>query len=106
MLKPDFWRWSAARAEIDQRAREARLGLERLESLLELRVLPTRSGPRQVLHRRGLRFFRGGCVQTRSTKAAPPGPQRHQVRHIPTETCVTVTRLSDIGGTPRPRRPA
>ena len=105
MVKPEFWWWGAARAEIDQRAREARLQLEHLERLLILRVLPT-SRPKRVFHRRGLRFFRGGCVQTRSTKVAPPGPRHGQARPIQTETCVAVKRLTALGGVPRPRSPA
>ena len=82
MVKPDFWWWGAARAEIDQRAREARLRLEHLERLLILRVLPT-SRPRRGFDRRGLRFFRGRCVQSRSVKMAPPGPRYGQPRPIP-----------------------
>jgi hypothetical protein len=55
MLRPDLWCWSAARLEIDHRAREARLRLERLERLLMLHVLPTPSWPKRVLQRRRLR---------------------------------------------------
>jgi len=106
MLRPNHGWWSAARAEIDDRAREARLRLEHLERLLISRVLPTQSGPRQVLHRRGLRFFRGGCAQTRSTKMAPPGPRYGQARPLPTEICVALNRLTTIGGATRPRSPA
>ena len=92
MLKPDLWWWNAARVEIDHRAREARLRLEHLERLLIMRVLPT-SRPRRVLPRRGLRFFRGGCVQGRSTRVAPPGPRCGHARHIPTEVCIAVGYL-------------
>jgi hypothetical protein len=105
MLRPDLWWRSAARVEIDHRAREARLRLEHLERLLILRLLPT-SWPRRVFDRRGLRFFRGGCVQRRSTKMAPAGPRYGQARPIPTEICVAVNRLTAIGGTARPRSPA
>ena len=105
MLRSDLWWWSAARVEIDHRAREARLRLEHLEMLLLSRVLPT-SRPRRVLDRRGLRFFRGGCVQSRSTKMAPPGPRYGQPRPIPTDVCIAVNRLTGIGSTARPRSPA
>ena len=105
MLRPDLWWWNAARVEIDHRAREARLRLEHLERLLILRVLPV-SRPRRVFDRRGLRFFRGGCVQSRSTKVAPPGPRYGQARPIPTEICVAVNKLTAIGGMARPRSPA
>ena len=104
MVKPEFWWWGAARAEIDQRARDARLRLEQLERPLKLRVLPT-SRPRQVFDRRGLRFFRGGCVQNRSTKMAPPGPRYGQAGPIPTKICIAVKRLTAIGGPARPRSP-
>jgi hypothetical protein len=105
MLRPDLWCWNAARVEIDHRAREARLRLERLERLLIQRVLPT-SQPRRALDRRGLRFFRAGCVRGQSTKVVPPGPRYGHPRHIPTEICVAVTRLTPIGGAARPRSPA
>jgi hypothetical protein len=88
MLRPDLWSWSAARVEIDHRAREARLRLEHLERLLISRVLPTRSWPRRVLKRRGPRFFREGCVESRSTRVAPPGSCYGHARHIQTEVCI------------------
>ena len=91
MLKPEHLWWSAARVEIDQRARDARLRLEHLERLLILRVLPT-SRPKRVFHRRGLRFFRGGCVQTRSTRVLPPGLWRRQTCPIPIEVCIAARR--------------
>jgi len=105
MLGPDLWQRSATRVEIDQRAREARLRLEHLERQLILRVLPT-SRPRRVLYRRGLLFFRGGCVRGRSTKVAPAGPRRGHTRHIPTEICVAVNRLAAIDGMAHPRSPS
>ena len=91
MFGPDHGWWSAARVEIDHRAREARLRLEQLERLLISRVLPTRSQPKRMLDRRGLRFFRGGCVQTRSTKLAP-GRRRRQTCPIPIEVCIAARR--------------
>ena len=105
MLRPDLWSWSAARVEIDHRAREARLRLEQIERLLILRVSPT-SRPRRALDRRGLRFFRAGCVRGQSTKVAPPGPRYGQPRPTPTDTCIAVNRLTAIGVAPRPRSPA
>ena len=93
MLSPDLWWSNAARVEIDHRARDARFRLEHLEGLLATRAL----------HRRGLRFFRGGCVQNRSTKMAPPGPRYGQAGPIPTEICIAVKRLTAIAGPARPR---
>ena len=103
MLRPDLPWWSAARVEIDHRAREARLRLERLERLLMLRVVPTRSWPRRVLDRRGPRFFSEGYGQSRSTKVAPPDPQRRHARHFPTEICIAASGVPEavkaaIGG--------
>ena len=96
MWRPDLWSWSAARAEIDHRARETRLRLEQIERLLISRVLPERAQPRPMPQRRGLRFFREGCVQTRSTRVAPLGPRRRQTRPIPIEVCIAARRtLSD-----------
>jgi len=91
MWRPDFWSWSAARVEIDYRAREARLRLEQIERLLISRVLAERAQPRSMPQRRGLRFFRGGCVQTRSTKLAP-GRRRRQTCPIPIEVCIAARR--------------
>ena len=91
MLRPDLRWWSTARVEIDQRAREARLRLEHLERLLIWRVLPTRSWPRRMLDRRAPRFFRGGCVENRSTQVAPPGPRRGQACPIPTEVRIAAS---------------
>ena len=92
MLKPDFWRErSAARAEIDQRAREARLQLEHLERLLKLRRLSVRSLRGVLDYGRGLRFFRGGRAQGRSAKITPIGMRRRpQSRDIPTDACIAV----------------
>jgi hypothetical protein len=105
MLRPDFLSRSKARAEIDHRAREARLWLEHLERLWVVRVQPT-SRPKRVFDRRGLRFFSGGCVKNRSTKMAPPSPCSGQTRPLPTEICVAVNRLTATGGISRPRSPA
>jgi hypothetical protein len=92
MLKPEHWWWNAARVEIDQRARDARLRLEQIERLLISGVLPTRPLPRPMPRRRGLRFFRGGCVQTRSTRVLPPGLWRRQTCPIPIEVCIAARR--------------
>ena len=88
MLKPDFWLRSEARAEIDHRAREARLRLEHLERLLVSRVAPTRSARKQVPDGRGPRFFRGGRVRGRSTRIPATRMWRPLSRDIPTDICV------------------
>ena len=88
MLKPDFWLRGEARAEIDQRAREARLRLEHLERLLKLHNLPLRSWRRLLDYGRAPRFFRGGRVRGRSTKIPATRMWRPQSRDIPTDICV------------------
>jgi hypothetical protein len=93
MSRIDFWRWSASRVEIDQRAREARLRLEYLERLLMLRLLPAQSWLGRIHFGRGPRFFRGGCVQSRSTKIAPTGARCGHACHIPTEVCIAAECL-------------
>jgi len=99
MVKPEFWWWGAARAEIDQRARDARLRLEQLERPLKLRVLPT-SRPRQVFDRRGLRFLSARRVQSRSTKVAPTAPRCDHAGRIPTEvgSRSTIARATHVSG--------
>ena len=107
MFKPDSWWWSAARAEIDQRARDARLRLEQLERLLKLPApRPAQSAPRRMLDQRVLRFFRGGCVQAGSTRATPAGPRYAQALPFPTDICDAVSRFTAAGGFARPRSPA
>src|SRR5215472_13042779 len=88
MVKPDLWRRSEARAEIDQRAREARLRLEHLERLLKLRVLPLRSWRRLLDYGRAPRFFRGGRVGGRSTRIPATRMWRPRFRDISTDLCV------------------
>jgi hypothetical protein len=44
-----FWSPSAPKVEVDQRSRETRLRVERVERLLVPRVRPTRSWLRQVI---------------------------------------------------------
>jgi len=93
MSRPDLWWRIAARVEIDQRAREARLRFEQLERRLILRLPPT-SRPKRVVHRRGLAFFRGGCVPAQSTKVAQHG----QARPFPTEVCIAARGVTPFRG--------
>ena len=103
MLKTEHWWWNAARVEIDQRARDARLQLEHLERLLISRVLPMPSWPKWLHDRRGLRFFRAGCRRTRWSRVAPRGLRRPHTRHIPIEACIAacgapVAVRTSVGG--------
>jgi hypothetical protein len=81
MPRSDLWRWSATRVEIDHRARDARLGLERLERFLMLRVLPARSWL-------GRGFFGGGRDQGRTAKISSPREKSRPSCETPTEVRV------------------
>ena len=96
MSRIDLWRRSAARVEIDHRAREARLRLEHLERLLIMRALPTRPWVRRVLYRRGLGFFDGGRVLGRSSEIDPAGTRRGEGRSPTTEWALSAKAA--IGG--------
>ena len=103
MLRPDLSWWSAARVEIDHRAREARLQLEHIERLLISRVLPTPSWPSSLRDRWGLGFFRAGCRRTRWSRVALRSLRRLQPRHIPIEACIAACRApvavrASVGG--------
>ena len=89
MPRSDLWRWSATRVESDHRAREARLGLERLEQFLMLRVLPTRAWL-------GRDFFGGGRDQGRTAKIPSPRERRRPSREIPTEVRVAASSAQRV----------
>ena len=91
MLKPDFWLWSGARAEIDQRAREARLQLEQLERLLKSRMRRARSLRGEISYGRGLRFFFGGRERGRSARIPTTDMWRPQSYDIPSEACIAAS---------------
>lgn len=107
MSRTDFWRWSATRVEIDHRAREARLRLDRLERLLMLRLLPTRPWLIRLPYMRGSRSVDGGRLQSRSDSIDQSGTQLRRPRRFPADICCTaVSGLAAFDGMPRPRSPA
>jgi hypothetical protein len=106
MSRTDFWRWSATRIEIDHRAREARLRLDRLERLLMLRLTSTRPWPKGLSHPRGLRSFSGEGIQSRPERVDPTGAWRRHSRQLLTEICAAMNRLTVIDGMARPHSTA
>lgn len=83
MPSSNFWSRSLSRAELDQRAREARLRLERLERLLISRTAAKRAQLRRLLfllgsggYRRGPQKSRvGRPLSDRRPSRMPPIPQ-------------------------------
>jgi hypothetical protein len=71
MPRTDIWAPSPARVELDQRSREARLQLERVERLLVVRPLQRWSLLRRLLRVLGSRIYAGEQVKGRSAKATP-----------------------------------
>jgi hypothetical protein len=106
MSRTDLGRWSAARVEIDHRAREARRQLEHLERVLLMRALPTQPWMKWLLYRRGVHLFNGERVPSRSNETDPAGAERRELRHILNEifgatTERAVSAKAAIGGMAR-----
>jgi hypothetical protein len=80
MPRNDLLEQSAPRAELDQRSREARLRLERVEQLLAVRSLPRPSLLRRVLRRLGPRIYMGRQIEGRSASPAATGGRAHRGR--------------------------
>jgi hypothetical protein len=82
MPRSDLLQSSAQRVELDQRSREARLGLQRVE-----RLLVPRSVPRQSLLRRALRWLgqanMADQVAGRSVEAASAKKRASHGRQMP-----------------------
>jgi len=86
MPRIDLWWPSATRVEVDQRSRETRLRLERLERLLALRILPAQSWLRRPLCLLGLRIFGfGGRTEVRSPDTTRTGPTSRPRPMMPAE---------------------
>jgi hypothetical protein len=82
MPRNDLLEQSAPRAELDQRSREARLRLERVEQLLAVRSLPRPSLLRRVLRRLGPRIYRGQQIGDRSAGPAGTGGRARRARRM------------------------
>jgi hypothetical protein len=88
---------SAARVELDQRSREARLRLERIERLLAARLLPKQSLLRRVLYYLRSRIYAGEQVGGGSTRATLTGRRPRQGRKMPDETGLATDRWCAAG---------
>jgi hypothetical protein len=82
MPRNELLEQSAPRAELDQRSREARLRLERVEQLLAVRSLPRPSLLRRVLRRLGPRIYRGQQIGDRSAGPAGTGGRARRERRM------------------------
>ena len=83
MLRANLWNNSVSRVELDQRARDARLRLERIERLLVLRAAVTNSWLRRVLWL--FSFGRSGeGSRARRTRGTPSNqrPRLPQIQEV------------------------
>jgi hypothetical protein len=91
MLRANLWNKSVSRVELDQRARDARLRLERIERLLVLRAAVTDSRLRRVLWL--FSFGRSGegsrARRTRGT-LSNQRPRLPQIQEVWLEVCACV----------------
>jgi hypothetical protein len=86
MPRNDLLEQSAPRAELDQRSREARLRLERVERLLLARPLPKSSLLRRALRCLGSKIYGGQQIEGRSTHTTVTGKRARQGRGMRGET--------------------
>jgi hypothetical protein len=80
MLKSELWNKSVPRVELDQRARNARLRLERIGRHLVPRAASTRSPRRRLIY-----LFTGGifvCVSRESRTRGPLSSRRPRMLQI------------------------
>ena len=97
MLRANLWNTSVSRVELDQRARDTRLRLERIERLLVLRAAVTDSWLRRVLWL--FSFGRSGegsrARRTRGT-LSNQRPRLPQIQEVWVEQCGSFCRASDL----------
>jgi hypothetical protein len=86
MSRTDLLEQSATRVELDQRSREARLRLERVERLLMLRRSPKQSLLGRVLRCFGSRVYVGEQIAGRSTNGTLTGGRSRGRRRMTKET--------------------
>jgi hypothetical protein len=105
MPKANRWDNTVPRAELDHKAREARLGLERIERLLPARQAANPSWLRRVISRSRFDMF-GEC--SRDDRARGPlsnqRPRRPQIRQVWPECAVGVCADSGLSLQPISRR--
>jgi hypothetical protein len=85
MPRIDLLDQSATRAELDQRSREARLRLERVERVLVVRPMPRQSLLRRVLYRLGWRICASARVARRAVNLPLTGRRSRRGRSVPSE---------------------
>jgi hypothetical protein len=97
MLRASLWNKSVSRVELDQRAREARLRLQRIERQLLLRAF-TRFPLRRLLY-----LCRGGIFVSASRESRTRGPLSNRrpsrmptIHHVWVEECGLFYRASDL----------
>ena len=105
MFKADLWNKSVPRVELDQRARDARLRLERIGRQLVPRAAPTRSPRRRLLY-----LFTGGLFVSASRESRTRGPlssrrpRLPQIQEVWLEVRGSSCRTSDLSFLPPLRR--
>jgi hypothetical protein len=97
MLRASLWNKSVSRVELDQRAREARLRLERIERQLLPRAF-TRFPLRRLLY-----LCRAGIFVSASRESRTRGPLSNRrpsrmptIHHVWVEECGLFCRASDL----------
>jgi hypothetical protein len=97
MLRANLWNKSVSRVELDQRARDARLRLERIERLLVLRAAMTNSWLRRVLWL--FSFGKPGegsrARRTRGT-LSNQRPRLPQIREVWLEVCACIRACAPL----------
>jgi hypothetical protein len=98
MWKAMLWNKSVPRAELDQRAREARLRLERMEQQFQARAALARLPLRQLLY-----LCSGGILASASRESRPRGPLSNRrpsgtptIHDIWVEECGSFCRAADL----------
>jgi hypothetical protein len=85
MPRIDLLDQSATRAELDQRSREARLRLERVERVFVVRPMPRQPLLRRVLYRLGWRICASARVARRAVNLPLTGRRSRRGRSVPSE---------------------
>ncbi len=97
MSKAEMWNKSVPRVELDQRARDARVRLERIERQPVLRAASTNSPLRRLLY-----LFSGGIFVSASRECRTRGPlssrrpRLPQIQEVWVEECGSFCRASDL----------
>jgi hypothetical protein len=97
MLKANLWSKSVPRVELDQRARDARVRLERIERQLVLRATSTHSSLRRLfyLFSSGISVSASRESRTRGPLSSRP-PRLPQIQQLWREACGSFYRASDL----------